>query len=68
MTITIILLEEITKIYKNKIWKLYRVLQKVLSDRRPQFISKFIEELTKVLGTKKTLFTTYYSQTNSQMK
>ena len=34
ITITV-LFEDIAKIYQNNIWKLYRVSQKVLSDRGP---------------------------------
>ena len=61
-------LEEIAKIYRDDIWKLYRILKKILSDRGPQFILKFIEEFTKALGTKKQLSIAYHSQTDGQMK
>ena len=54
-TTTNISSEEITKIYRNEIWKLYGILRKILSDREPQFVSRFIEELIKVLGTKRIL-------------
>ena len=46
-------LEEIAKIYRDNIWKLYGIPKKILSDRGPQFALKFIEEFTKALGTKK---------------
>jgi len=48
-----ILLKGIAKIYRDDIWKLHGVSRKILSNRRPQFVSKFIEEFTKALGTKK---------------
>jgi len=51
-TTTNILLEGITKIYRDEIWKLHSVPRKICSNRGPQFASKFIEELTKALGTK----------------
>ena len=38
----------------------------ILSDRGPQFVSKFMEEFTKVLGTKRKLSIAYYPQTNRQ--
>ena len=44
-------LEGIAKIYRDNIWKLHRVPKKILSDRGPQFVSKFMEEFTKALGT-----------------
>ena len=65
ITITI-LSQEIAKIYQDKIWKLHGVPRKVLSDKRPQFASKFMEELFKALKTKQALLTAYHSQTNRQ--
>jgi len=67
-TITNISSEEIAKIYRDKIWKLYGVPRKILSDRRPQFASKFIKEFTKVLETKRQLSTAYHPQTDGQME
>ena len=58
--------ENIAKVYWDKIWKLYRVPWKVFSDKEPQFVSKFIEDLTKALETKITLSTVYHSQTDGQ--
>jgi len=49
VTMTNIFLEEIVKIYRDKIWKLHRIPKKILSDRRPPFISRFIEKFTKAL-------------------
>jgi len=49
VTMTNISLEEIVKIYRDKIWKLHRIPKKILSDKRPQFISRFIEKFTKAL-------------------
>jgi len=65
-TITNILLEGIAKIYRDNIWKLHGVPRKILSDRGPQFASKFMKELTKALGTKRQLLTAYHPQTNGQ--
>ena len=45
--------EGIAKIYRDDIWKLYGIPRKILSDRGPQFASKFMEEFTKTLGTKR---------------
>ena len=65
---TNILSEEITKIYKDNIWKLHEVPRKILSNRGPQFISKFMEEFTKALETKRQLLMAYHLQTDSQME
>jgi len=51
MMITNISSEEIAKIYRDKVWKLHRIPRKILSDRGPQFVSKFMEKFTKLLGT-----------------
>jgi len=60
--------EEIAIIYSNEIWKLYGVPRKILSDREPQFVSRFMKELMKALGSKRMLSTAYHSQTNGQME
>ena len=49
-TITNVSSEEIAKIYWDEIWKIYGVLRKILSDRGPQFTSRFIDKFTKALG------------------
>ncbi len=59
-------MEEIIKIYRDDIWKLYRVPKKILSNWGPQFVLKFMEELTKALGTKKQLSIAYHPQTDGQ--
>jgi len=65
---TNISLEGIAKIYRDDIWKLYGVPRKILSDRGPQFASKFMKEFTKPLGTKRQLLMAYHPQTDSQME
>ena len=58
--------EEIAKVYWNEIQKLHRIPRKILSDRRPQFASRFMEKFTKALGTTKQLLTAYHPQTDRQ--
>ena len=60
VTMTNLSSEGVAKIYRNKIWKIHGIPKTILSDRGPQFASKFIEDLTKVLGTKRKLSTAYY--------
>jgi len=67
-TMTNISLEGIAKIYRDDIWKLHGIPRKILSDREPQFASKFMEEFTKALGTKRQLSTAYHLQTDGQME
>jgi len=65
-TTTNISSEGIVKIYRNKIWKLHGVPRRILSNRELQFTSKFMEEFTKVLGTKRQLSMAYHPQTDGQ--
>ena len=58
--------EDIAKIYRDEIWKLHRVQRKILSDRGPQFASRFMGQLTKTLGITRQLSTAYHPQMNSQ--
>ena len=64
-TMTTALSEDIAKIYWDDIWKLHGVPQKVLSDRGPQFASRFMEDLMKALGIKRALSMAYHPQTDS---
>ena len=65
-TTTNISSEGIAKIYSDEIWKIHGVPKMILSDRGPQFASKFMEDFTKVLGTKRKLSMAYHPQTDGQ--
>ena len=65
-TATNISSEEIARIYRDEIWKIHGVPRTILSDRGPQFASKFMEDFTKVLGTKRKLSTAYHPQSDGQ--
>ena len=67
-TITNILSEGIEKIYRNEIWKLHGIPKKILNNRRPQFVSRFMEELTKALWMKRILSIAYHLQSDRQTK
>ena len=65
-TMTNVSLEGIAKIYRDNTWKLHEIPRKILSNRGPQFASKFMEEFTKALGTKRQLSMAYHLQTDGQ--
>ena len=67
-TTTNISSEGIVKIYRDDIWKLHGIPRKILSNRGLQFASKFMEEFTKALGTKRQLLTAYHPQTDGQIE
>ena len=56
----------VAKIYRDKIWKIHGIPKMILSDHGPQFASKFMEDFTRVLGTKRKLSTAYHPQTDGQ--
>ena len=62
------LLKKITKIYRDEIQKLHRVPRKILSNKEPQFASKFIEKFMKALRTMRQLSTAYYPQIDKQIE
>jgi len=68
VTTTTVSSEKIAKIYRNNIWKIHRILKKILNNRRLQFTLQFIKDLNKILRIKQTLSTVYHPQNNSQMK
>jgi len=41
--------QEIARIYQDEIWKLHGIPRNILSNRGPQFASKFMEELSQKL-------------------
>jgi len=63
---TNISLGEIAKIYRDEIWKLHGIAKKILNNRGPQFASIFMEELTKLLETKRMLSIAYHLQSDRQ--
>ena len=60
--------EGIVKIYQDKVWKIHGIPRRILSNRRPQFTLKFIEELTKALEITRQLSIAYHPQTDGQME
>jgi len=65
-TMTNLSSEGVAKIYRDEIWKIHGILKTILSDHGPQFASKFMEDLMRVLETKRKLSTAYHPQTDRQ--
>src|SRR5258707_9352533 len=55
-------------LFLEHIWHHHGLLEEVISDRRPAFISNFSHELAALLGVKLTPSTSYHLQTNGQME
>lgn len=58
--------EGLARLYRDNVWKLHGLLKKVISDRGPQFASKFMMDLNCILGITMALSTAYHPQTDGQ--
>ena len=61
------LAEELAR-FRNNAWKLYRLPESVISNRKPQFSAELMRELNKILNIETKLSTSFHLQTNSQTK
>ena len=57
-----ILTEGLAKLFKDNVWKLYKLSESVISSRRPQFVVELTKELNKMLEIKIKLSTVFYPQ------
>ena len=58
----------IVTLYQDRVFLEHRLPQKVISNRGPQFVSKFMKELYEVMGIKGNPSTAYHPQTDGQME
>jgi hypothetical protein len=56
------------KIYRDHIFQLHSIPQKIISNRGPQYISKFMGELYRLLNIKGGYSTAFYPQIDGQTK
>ena len=58
--------EGLAQLFRDNVWKYYRLSKTVILDRGSQFASNFTKELNKILGIHTKLFMAFYPQTNRQ--
>jgi hypothetical protein len=58
--------EGMARLYRDHVWKLHGLPQQIISDRGPQFVSRFMKELNSILGIKTSASTAYHPQTDGQ--
>src|SRR5882762_6761474 len=58
--------EGVARLFRDNVWKLHGLPEKVLSDRGPQFASKVMREINRLLGIKTATSTAFHPQTDGQ--
>src|SRR5882724_7089686 len=58
--------EGVARLFRDNVWKLHGLPEKTLSDRGPQFASKVMKELNRLLGIKTATSTAYHPQTDGE--
>ena len=58
--------EEVADLYLQYIWRYHGIPKRVISDRGPQFASKFMTSLLERVGSRAALSTAYHPQTDGQ--
>lgn len=58
----------LAQLYLDNVWKLHGLPNSIISNRGPQFASKFTRELQRLLKIKTKLSMAYHPQTNGQTK
>ena len=59
-------MEGLVQLFRDNIWKLYGLLDSIISDRGPQFVAGIMKELNQMLGIDTKLSTVFHPQTNRQ--
>ena len=68
MIIEKIMAERLARLFRDNVWKLHRLLESVISDKKPQFMVGLTRELNKMLEIETKLSTTYHPQTDGQIR
>jgi len=58
--------EGLARLFRDNMWKLYRLPESIISDRGPQFAAGLIQELNRMLGIKSKLLIVFHPQTDGQ--
>ena len=60
--------EELARLFRNNMQKLYRLPESIVLDKRPQFAVEMMKELNRMLEIETKLSTLYHLQTDGQME
>ena len=67
-TIKETLVEGLVRLFRDNMWKLHRLLENIVLDRRLQFTAEIMKELNSILGIKTKLSIAFHSQTDGQIE
>jgi len=56
--------ESLARLFRDNLWKLYRLPESIISDREPYFVAELTKELNKILGIETRLSTAFHPQTD----
>ena len=56
----------IARLFRDHVWRNHGLPEQIISDRGPQFVSKFTRELNRLLGIQTSLSTAFHPQTDGQ--
>ena len=59
-----ILAKRLTRLFKNNIWKLYRLLKNIILNKRLYFVVELMKKLNNMLRIETRLLIVFYLQTN----
>jgi len=60
--------EELARLFRDNMWKLYGLPKSIISDRGPQFMAGIMQELNRILEIKSKLLMAFHSQMDGQTK
>ena len=61
-----ILAEGLAQLFRDNVWKLHKLPESVVLDKRPQFVAEMTKELNQMLKIETKLSTVFHPQINSQ--
>ena len=67
-TIERTLVKGLVRLFRDNVWKLYRLSESIISDRGPQFVAKLIKKLNKMLEIEMKLLMVLHLQTDRQIE
>jgi len=59
-TIEKMLVEGLARLFRDNVWKLYRLPESIISDRGPQFAAELMRELNRMLGIESKMLMAFY--------